>query len=156
MLGARPNNGGSLELAAIVEFDALVSGSDGTSFREDDDAGLFHFLTSEFAESRSDFRQDLILTMYHSHDNIFFSEAAVEAGAAANKFIEFAHNNEVDERTAALGIASGFGLFHSTDDVLAKVDGVAHDLERESMLGHARDDAEVAVRSTRDNQVVGC
>lgn len=158
------NDGGSLELAAIFEFDSLVGGGDGTSFQENGDAGLFHFLSGKFAEGGSDFRQDLVLGMDHGHDDIFFAEVAVEAGAAANEFVEFAgnfnatetgaHDDEMEIRAATLGIAGGFGLFHLTDDVLAEVDGVAHDLEGESVLGHAGDDAEVAVRATSDGQVI--
>jgi len=41
-----------------------------------------------------------------------------------------------------------------TDDVLAEIDGVAHDFEGESVLGHARDDAEVAVGTASNGQVI--
>jgi hypothetical protein len=40
------------------------------------------------------------------------------------------------------------------DDVLSEVDGVVHDLESESVLRHAWDDAEVAVRSTGEDHMV--
>jgi hypothetical protein len=41
-----------------------------------------------------------------------------------------------------------------TDDVLAEVDGVAHNFEGESVLGHAGDDGEVAFGATSDDHVV--
>lgn len=45
-------------------------------------------------------------------------------------------------------------MFHLTDDVLAEVDGIAHDLEGEGVLSHAGNDAEVAVRAAGDDHMV--
>jgi hypothetical protein len=45
-------------------------------------------------------------------------------------------------------------LLHLSDDVLAELDGIAHDFEGEGVLGHAWNDAEVALGATGDDEVV--
>jgi hypothetical protein len=39
------------------------------------------------------------------------------------------------------------------DDLLAKLDSVAHDLEGEGVVAHSGDDAEIAFRSTGDDDM---
>jgi hypothetical protein len=158
------NDGGANKLAAITEFDAFMRGGDGTRFQENGDAGFFHFLAGEIAKRGGHFGQYLVLRMDHGHYDILFPEIAVEAGAAANQFVEFAgdfdpaepgpHDDEMEKPAASLGIGGCFGAFHLMDDVLSEVDGVVHDLESESVLRHAWDDAEVAVRSTGEDHMV--
>jgi hypothetical protein len=158
------NDGGAKELAAVFEFDPFMGGGDGAGIQEDSDAGFFHFFAGEIAKRWADFGQYLVLRVDHGYDSILFLEIAVEAGAAANQFVEFAgdfdpaepgaHNDEMEEPAASLGISSCFGVFHLTDDVLPEVDRVAHDLESESVVRHARDDPEVAVRATGENNMV--
>jgi hypothetical protein len=158
------NDGGTKKLAAIVEFDAFMRGGDGAAIQENGDARFFHFLAGEVAESGSDLGQDLVLRMDHGYDDIFFAEIAVKASAATNKLVQFArhfnpaeagaHDDEMEKLAASLGIGGCFGVFQLTDDVLPKVDGIAHDLESESVLGHAWNDAEIAVRTTGKDQMV--
>src|SRR5271170_4991565 len=102
--------------------------------------------------------------MNHRDNDIFFAEIAVEACTAANELVDFtadfdatearADDDEMEKPAAALGIAGGFRLFHSTDDLLAEIDSVAHDFKGEGVLGHAGDDAEVAIRTAGDDHVV--
>ena len=43
---------------------------------------------------------------------------------------------------------------HLTHDVLAKIDGIAHDFEGEGVLRHSRDDSEIAFCAAGKNDVV--
>src|SRR5208282_1893226 len=65
-----------------------------------------------------------------------------------------AHDDEMEKPAAAFRIVGGFGTFHLTDDMLAEIDGIAHDFEGEGVLGHAGDDAEVAIRTAGDDHMV--
>jgi hypothetical protein len=56
--------------------------------------------------------------------------------------------------TAEIGISRGFGVFHVMDDVLAKIDGVAHDLEGEGVFAHSGNDSQIAFGATGDHDVV--
>jgi len=78
---------------------------------------------------------------------IVFPKAPVEARAAPDKFIDFSgdfdaaearsHDDEAEVPAAALWIQRGLGLFHLTHDVLAKINRIAHDFERERVLDHS-------------------
>jgi hypothetical protein len=102
--------------------------------------------------------------MDQADDNIFLVEISVKAGAAADKFIDFAgdfyaaetcpHDDEAEMPSAENGIGGGFGGFHLADDLLAKGDSVAHDFEGEGMIGHSGDDGEIAFRATGDDDMV--
>src|SRR4029077_15773021 len=97
-------------------------------------------------------------------DNILLFEVPVKARAAANQLIDFSgdlnaaeacsHDNEAEMSAPPIGIAGSFSLFHLTHDMLSKVNGIAHDLEGERMLGHSGDDTEVAFRSAGDHHVI--
>jgi len=54
----------------------------------------------------------------------------------------------------ALGVGSGFGMLHLLDDMPAKVNGIAHNLEAKRMVGHSGDDSQVALGATRNHNVV--
>src|SRR6266478_1711585 len=54
------------------------------------DAGFFHLFSGEFAELGCYFRQDLVLGMNQADNHIFLVKISVKAGAAADKFIDFA------------------------------------------------------------------
>ena len=56
--------------------------------------------------------------------------------------------------SAEIGISGGFGGFHLADDLLAKLDSVAHDFEGEGVVAHSGDDAEIAFRATGDDNMV--
>ncbi len=149
---------------SIVQFDALVGSRDGTRIQQDADAGFLHLLSGELAERRRHLGQDMVLGMDQGDNNVFLFEVAVKAGAAANQFVDFSsdlnaaetcsHDNEAEVPAQAIGVARCFSLFQLAYDVLAKVNGVAHDLEGKSMLGHARDDTQVAFRAAGDHDVV--
>jgi hypothetical protein len=158
------NDGGAREHSATLQFYSFVGGGYGTGVQENSDAGFFHFLLGERAELGSYFRKDLVLGMDEGDNHILFAKIVVEASAAANQFVDFsgdfdaaeagANDDKVEIPAAALGIARSFGLFHLTDDVLAEVNGIAHDFECERVFGHAGDDAEVAFRPARKHYVV--
>src|SRR5258708_40279736 len=104
--------------------------------------------------------------MDQDHNNIFLAEIPVKAGAAADQFIYFAgnfyaaearsHDDEPEMPTAELGIRGGFAGFHLTDDVLAKKDGVAHDLEDEGDVGRPGDKSRSAFGAAgTHSEVVG-
>lgn len=88
----------------------------------------------------------------------------VKAAAAANQFVDFSrdfdaaearsHDNEAEIPAPPLGIAGSLGLFHLTYNVLAQVYGIAHNLEGEGMLGHSRDDAQVAFGAAGNHHVI--
>src|SRR5258708_36060600 len=88
-------------------------------------AGFFHLFAGEFAELGCYFGQDLILGMNQADNHIFFAEISVKAGAAADKFIDFAgdfhaaeagtYDDEAEMPSAEIGIRGGFGGFHFAD-----------------------------------------
>jgi hypothetical protein len=102
--------------------------------------------------------------MNQADNHIFLAEVLIKAGAASDKFIDFAgdfhaaeagtHDDEAEMPSAEIGISGGFGGFHVADDLLAKLDSVAHDLEGEGVVAHSGDDAEIAFRATGDDNMV--
>src|SRR6266478_6516875 len=80
-------------------------------------------------------------------DDIFFAEIAVKTGAAANEFIDFSrdlcaaearsNDDEAEMPLPSIDVTRGLGIFHLMDDVLAKSNGIAHNLEGKYMLGHS-------------------
>jgi len=96
--------------------------------------------------------------------DIFLPKIVVEAGTAADEFVDFtgnfnsaetgADNNEIQIVAAAIGIRGSFGFLHLKDDMLAEINGVAHDFESKSVFGHAGNDAEVAVGTAGDDDVI--
>src|SRR6266446_8312584 len=97
-------------------------------------------------------------------DNILLFEGPVKAGAAANQLIDFSsdfdaaeacsHHNKAQMPALAVRVGRCFGLLHLPHDVLAKINGVAHDLEGKSMLGHPGDNAQVTLRSAGDYDLI--
>src|SRR5258706_13577612 len=102
--------------------------------------------------------------MDQADDNIFLAEISIKAGAAANELIDFAgdfyaaetrsHDDEAEMPTAEIGISRGFGVFHLMDDVLAKIDDVAHDVEGKGVFAHSGEDSQIAFGATGDHDVV--
>jgi hypothetical protein len=102
--------------------------------------------------------------MNHAFNHIFLAEILIKASAASDKFIDFAgdfhaaeagtHDDEAEMPSAEIGISGGFGGFHLADDLLAKLDSVAHDLEGEGVVAHSGDDAEIAFRATGDDNMI--
>src|SRR5262249_29908659 len=65
-------------------------------------------------------------------------------------------NDEVKVPAPAIGVSRSFGVLHLVDDMLTQLYGVAHDLEAKRMVGHTWDDAQVALGTTGNhNMVVG-
>jgi hypothetical protein len=97
-------------------------------------------------------------------DDIVFPKVPVEARAAADKFIDFSgdldaaearsHDDETEVPAPALWIRRGLGLFHLTHDVLAKINRIAHDFERERVLDHSGDNSQVAFGTAGNYYVV--
>src|SRR5215471_10086175 len=95
---------------------------------------------------------------------VFLAEVAVKAAAAANQFINFSgklyaaeagtNNNEVKVPAPALVVSSSLGMLHLVDDMLTQVNGIAHDLEAKRMVGHTGDDAQVALGTAGNHDVV--
>jgi hypothetical protein len=135
-----------------------------TRIQQHGDASLFHLLPGEFAQLGCHFGQNLVLGMYERDTDIVFAEIAVEAGAAANELIDFAgdfdtaetgsHDDEAEMPTTEIRISSGFGEFHLMDDVLAKIDGVAHDFEGEGVIAHSGYDSEIAFRAAGNDDMI--
>jgi hypothetical protein len=102
--------------------------------------------------------------MHHGDYDVGFTKVVVKAGAAANELVDLAGNlyaaepgaydDEVEVPTAAVRIVRGLGLFHLADYMLAKIDGVTHDLKRECVIGHSWNDSQVTFRATGDHYVV--
>src|SRR5262249_48602517 len=97
-------------------------------------------------------------------DYVLLAEVAVEAAAAANQLVDFSgklytaeagtDNDEAEVPTPAIGVTSSLGMLHLMDDMLPQIDGIAHDLEAKRMVGHARDDAQVALGTTSNHDMV--
>jgi hypothetical protein len=105
------------------------------------------------------------VTIVDERDGYFvFLEIPVKAGATAHQFVNFprdlnsaetsSHDNEAQMPAAPLAVICYLGLFHLAHDVLAQVDGIAHHLETEGMLGHSGGNAEITLRSTGNHDVV--
>jgi hypothetical protein len=102
--------------------------------------------------------------MYQRDHDIVFPKVPVEARAAPDKFIDFSgdfdaaearsHDDETEVPAAALWIQRGLGLFHLTHDVLAKINRIAHDFERERVLDHSGDNSQVAFGTASNDHVV--
>ena len=137
---------------------------DRSGIQQHGDAGFFHLFSGEFAELRCYFGQDLVLGMNQADNHIFLAEILIKARAASYKFIDFAsdfhaaeagtHDDEAEMPTAEIWISSGLGALDLADDLLAKLDSVAHDLEGEGVVGHSGDDTEIAFRATGDDNMV--
>ena len=121
-------------------------------------------LSGKIAERGCYFGQDLVLRVDHRDRDIFFTKVPVEPRAAANELVDLAGNFDTTETSAyddeaevppaAVWIARGLGIFHLLHDVLAKIDGVAHDLKREGVIGHSRNNSEIAFRAAGEDYVV--
>ena len=155
---------GAGQHASIVEFDTLMRCGNRAGIEQHGDSGFFHLFSGEFAEFGCYFGQDLVLGMNQADNHIFLAEILIKAGAAADKFIDFAgdfhpaeagtHDDKAEMPSAEIGIRGGFGGFHLADDLLAKLDGVAHDLEGEGVVAHSGDDAEIGLRATGDDDMI--
>jgi hypothetical protein len=92
------------------------------------------------------------------------AKVEVKAAAAANQLIDFAgkfhaaeagtDNDEAQVPAPAIGITSRLGMLHLVDDMLAKVNGIAHNLETKRMVGHSGDDPQVGLGATGNHDVV--
>jgi hypothetical protein len=102
--------------------------------------------------------------MDQSDADIFFVEIPVEASAAPDELVDFSGNlyaaeacsndDETQIPPAQLQSAAGLRIFHLADNVLTEIDRVAHDLEREGMFAHARNNAQVALCAARNHNMV--
>ncbi len=147
-----------------MKFDAFMRSGNCAGVPQHGNAGLFHFFSGEFAKLGRDFGQDLVLGIDQVDNNIFLAEIAVKAGAAANELIDFAgdfysaeacsHDDEAEMPTAEIGIRGGLGGFHLTNDLLAKLDGVAHDFEGEGVFAHSGNDSKIAFGAAGDRDMV--
>ena len=128
------------------------------------DAGFFHLFPGEFAELGRYFGQDLVLGMNQADHHIFFAEISIKTRATANELIDFTRqfyaaeagtdNDEAKVPAPTLGVSGSLGMLHLVDDMLAKINGIAHDLEAKRMVGHSGDDSQVALGATRNHNVV--
>src|SRR5208283_761962 len=158
------DDGRAGEHSPIVQFYSFMSCRDGARLQYKGDAGLLHSLPGEFRQSGGDFGQDVVLGMNQRDHHVVLAKVMVKARAAANQFVDFSrdfnatearsHDNEAEMPALALRIAGGLGMFHLTDNVLAQVYGIAHNLEGEGMLGHPRDDAQVAFSAAGNYHVI--
>src|SRR5262249_30026731 len=97
-------------------------------------------------------------------DHVLPAEVAVKAAAAADQLVDFSgklytaeagtDNDEVKVPAPAIGVSSDLGMLHLVDDMLAEIDGIAHDFEAKRMVGHSGDDAQVALGTTGNHHVV--
>src|SRR5215469_11632636 len=99
--------------------------------------------------------------MDNRDDYVLPAKVAVEPAAASNQLIDFTgklytaepgtDNDEAEVPLPAIGVGSGFGMFHLMDDMLTQLNGIAHDLETKRMIGHSGDDAQVALGTARNH-----
>ncbi len=160
----RADDSGAQQHASIVEFDSLMRCRNRAGIQQHGDAGSLHLLPCEFAQLCRYFGQDLALGIDQRDNHIIFAEIAVKAGAAANEFIDFSgyfrtaearsHDDEAEIPAAAIGITRGLGIFHLMDDMLAKINGIAHNLEGKSVFAHSGDDSQIAFRAAGNHDVV--
>src|SRR5262249_53706944 len=97
-------------------------------------------------------------------DYVLPPEVAIKAAAAANQLIDFSgklytaeagtDNDEAKVPATAIGVSGSLGMLHLVDDMLAQIDGIAHDLEAKRMVGHSGDDAQVGLGTTGNHDVV--
>jgi hypothetical protein len=102
--------------------------------------------------------------MYQRDHDIVFPKAPVEARAAPDKFIDFSgdfdaaearsHDDETEVPAPAIWIRRRLGLFHLTHNVLAKINRITHDFERERVLGHSGDNSQVAFGTASNYDMV--
>src|SRR5215831_10013347 len=102
--------------------------------------------------------------MDQADHHIFLAEISIKARAAADKFIDFTtefhtakarpYDNEAKVPPPTLGVSSSFGMLHLLDDMLAKINSIAHNLEAKRMVGHSGDDSQVALGATRNHNAV--
>src|SRR5262245_49447298 len=132
--------------------------------QHDGDSSFFHLLSCELTKGRCNFWQNLGLGVDDRDDYVLFAEVVVKAAAAANQLIDFSgklytaeagsDNDEAKMPTPAIGVSSSLGMLHLVDDMLAQIDGIAHDLEAKRVIGHSGDDAQVALGTTRNDDMV--
>src|SRR5215469_12824204 len=149
---------------SIIELHTLMRCSNSAGIQQNRDAGFFHLFPGEFAELGRYFGQDLVLGMNQGDHHIFLAEISIKARAAADKFIDFTtdfhtaeartHDDEAEVPAPTLGVSSSLGMLHLVDDMLAKINGIAHNLEAKRMVGHSGDDSQVALGATRNHNVV--
>src|SRR5262249_41218246 len=153
----------SAQQPSVVELDTLVRCRNRAGIQHDGNSGFFHLLSCEFAKGWRDFRQNLRLGMDHGDDYVLPAEVVVKAAAAANQLIDFSgklytaepgtNNNEAEVPAPAIGVGSSLGMLHLVNDMLAELDGIAHDLEAKRVVGHSGDDPQVALGTTGNHDV---
>src|ERR1700746_1888331 len=114
---------------------------------QDGDTGFFHFLLGEVPQRRRYFGQNLILGMNQGNGDITLAKVSIKAGTTSNELVDLSghlgaaearsYDDEAEVPATTLGIARGLRPFHLTNDVLPKINCIAHDLEGERMLGHS-------------------
>src|SRR5262249_33814465 len=95
---------------------------------------------------------------------VLLPKVAVEAAAAANQLIDFSgklyaaeassDNDEAKVPAPLIRISGGLGMLHLMDYMLAKFNGIPHNLEAKCMVGHSRDNAQVTLGTTGNHDMV--
>ena len=102
--------------------------------------------------------------MDQRYNDIFFSKITVEARTAPNQLIDFScdlyaaeagsYDDEVEMPAPAIGITGDLGGFHLTDDLLTKINGIAHNLEGKGVFAHPGNNSQIAFRAAGNHDVV--
>jgi hypothetical protein len=123
-----------------------------------------HLPQRKIAQRGTDLRQNLVLIVNERHADVAFGEIPIKACAVPDQIVYFARQLDPAKPTAddyerkmeltSLRIAARLRLLELVDDMRAQSHRVSHRLERERVVAHPWNNAEITFGSAGNHEMV--